>query len=126
MRIGQRHRPGLGAGAALAVVVLAAASGPAPGLAASVAAANGSGMAATAAIVSGSPPRHAGYALRHAGASADQGPVPQPQGARRPRQPRLPGAGFGGVLVAAMGTALAAGGWLLMVTASRRLRRRSR
>jgi hypothetical protein len=37
-----------------------------------------------------------------------------------------PGAGFDGMEVAAIGTGLAGGGWLLMLVAGRQLRRRSR
>lgn len=44
----------------------------------------------------------------------------------QPHQRRqLPAAGFDGILVAAIGTGLTGAGWLLMLTGSRRLRRRS-
>jgi predicted cobalt transporter CbtA len=42
------------------------------------------------------------------------------------QQQQLPEAGFDGILVAAIGTGLTGAGWLLMLTGSRRLRRRSR
>lgn len=42
------------------------------------------------------------------------------------QQRQLPEAGFDGILVAAIGTGLTGAGWLLMLTGSRRLRRRSR
>ncbi|HYK67589.1 MAG TPA: hypothetical protein VEV45_06550 [Streptosporangiaceae bacterium] len=42
------------------------------------------------------------------------------------QQRQLPDAGFDGILVAAIGTGLTGGGWLLMLAGSRRLRRRSR
>jgi hypothetical protein len=41
-------------------------------------------------------------------------------------QRQLPDAGFDGVLVAAIGAVLTGVGWLLMLTGSRRLKRRSR
>jgi len=41
-------------------------------------------------------------------------------------QRQLPDAGFDGILVAAIGAVLTGVGWLLMLTGSRRLRRRSR
>jgi hypothetical protein len=41
-------------------------------------------------------------------------------------QRQLPAAGFDGILVAAIGTGLTGAGWLLMLTGSRRMRRRSR
>jgi hypothetical protein len=41
-------------------------------------------------------------------------------------QHQLPAAGFDGILVAAIGTGLTGAGWLLMLTGSRRMRRRSR
>jgi hypothetical protein len=41
-------------------------------------------------------------------------------------QRQLPEAGFDGILVAAIGAGLTGAGWLLMLTGSRRLRRRSR
>ena len=45
----------------------------------------------------------------------------------QPHQERqLPEAGFDGILVTAIGTGLTGGGWLLMLTGSRWLRRRSR
>jgi hypothetical protein len=45
----------------------------------------------------------------------------------QPRQQRqLPEAAFDGILVAAIGAGLTGAGWLLMMTGSRRLRRRSR
>jgi predicted cobalt transporter CbtA len=45
----------------------------------------------------------------------------------QPHQERqLPEAGFDGILVAAIGAGLTGAGWLLMLTGSRRLRRRSR
>ncbi|MBO0830390.1 MAG: hypothetical protein J2P28_22345 [Actinobacteria bacterium] len=45
----------------------------------------------------------------------------------QPQQPsQLPDVGFDGVAVAAIGTGLTGAGWLLMMIASRRLRRRSR
>ena len=44
----------------------------------------------------------------------------------QPHQQQLPDAGFDGILVAAIGTGLTGGGWLLMLAGSRRLRRRSR
>lgn len=53
-------------------------------------------------------------------AAADTG-GDQPQ-----EQRRLPDAGFDGILVAAIGAGLTGAGWLLMLTGSRRLRRRSR
>jgi predicted cobalt transporter CbtA len=39
---------------------------------------------------------------------------------------QLPEAGFDGILVAAVGAGLTGAGWLLMLTGSRRIRRRSR
>jgi hypothetical protein len=42
------------------------------------------------------------------------------------QQRQLPEAGFDGILVAAIGAGLTGGGWLLMLTGSRRIRRRSR
>jgi predicted cobalt transporter CbtA len=42
------------------------------------------------------------------------------------QEQQLPEAGFDGILVAAIGTGLTGAGWLLMLTGSRRLRRRSR
>jgi hypothetical protein len=45
----------------------------------------------------------------------------QPHGQRQ-----LPEAGFDGILVAAIGAGLTGAGWLLMLTGSRRIRRRSR
>lgn len=45
---------------------------------------------------------------------------------QRARQPALPDAGFDGMLVAAIGTGLFGAGWLLMLVASRQLRRRYR
>jgi hypothetical protein len=42
------------------------------------------------------------------------------------QQRQLPEAGFDGIVVAAIGAGLTGGGWLLMLTGSRRLRRRSR
>lgn len=42
------------------------------------------------------------------------------------QQRQLPEAGFDGILVAAIGAGLTGAGWLLMLTGSRRLRRRSR
>jgi len=42
------------------------------------------------------------------------------------QQRQLPEAGFDGIVVAAIGTGLTGAGWLLMLTASRTLRRRSR
>ena len=42
------------------------------------------------------------------------------------QQRQLPKAGFDGIVVAAIGTGLTGAGWLLMLTGSRRLRRRSR
>ena len=48
----------------------------------------------------------------------------QPHQQRQQRQ--LPEAGFDGIVVAAIGAGLTGAGWLLMLTGSRRLRRRSR
>jgi predicted cobalt transporter CbtA len=42
------------------------------------------------------------------------------------QEQQLPEAGFDGIVVAAIGTGLTGAGWLLMLTGSRRLRRRSR
>jgi len=42
------------------------------------------------------------------------------------QQRQLPEAGFDGILVAAIGAGLTGAGWLLMLTGTRRLRRRSR
>jgi predicted cobalt transporter CbtA len=48
------------------------------------------------------------------------------RGGQPHQQQRLPEAGFDGILVAAIGTGLTGAGWLLMLTGSRRIRRRSR
>lgn len=56
-------------------------------------------------------------AARSAGAAVRDG---------QPQKRQLPEAGFDGILVAAIGTGLTGAGWLLMLTGSRRLRRRSR
>jgi microcystin-dependent protein len=47
-------------------------------------------------------------------------------GSQPHQQRQLPEAGFDGILVAAIGAGLTGAGWLLMLTGSRRLRRRSR
>jgi len=57
-----------------------------------------------------------GLARQSAQVTARPGPSAQP----------LRGAGFDGMLVAAIGTAVAGAGWLLLLAAGRRLRRRSR
>jgi predicted cobalt transporter CbtA len=62
-------------------------------------------------------PMHAAVAT----VTGDRGGQPHHQ---QPQQ--LPEAGFDGILVAAVGTGLTGAGWLLMLTGSRRLRRRSR
>jgi hypothetical protein len=46
--------------------------------------------------------------------------------AGRGHQQRLPDKGFDGMAVAAIGTGLVGGGWLVMLVGSRQLRRRSR
>jgi hypothetical protein len=46
-----------------------------------------------------------------------------PSPAPADRAARLPGTGFDGILVAAVGTALTVAGWLLLIAGSRRLRR---
>jgi hypothetical protein len=46
-----------------------------------------------------------------------------PSPAPADRAARLPGTGFDGILVAAVGTALTVPGWLLLIAGSRRLRR---
>ncbi len=67
------------------------------------------------------------------GAAARAVPIPAASapaaavGDGQPHQQRqLPEAGFDGILVAAVGAGLTGAGWLLMLTGSRRLRRRSR
>ena len=67
------------------------------------------------------------------GATDQAGPVPAASAAvvavrnGHPHEQRqLPDAGFDGILVAAIGAVLTGVGWLLMLTGSRRLRRRSR
>jgi hypothetical protein len=49
--------------------------------------------------------------------------APSPSPAPADRAARLPGTGFDGILVAAVGTALTVAGWLLLIAGSRRLRR---
>ena len=48
---------------------------------------------------------------------------PSPAASRRRRLKHLPDTGFDGIAVAAVGTALTAAGWLLLIAGSRRLRR---
>ncbi len=51
------------------------------------------------------------------------GRASSPSPAPADRAARLPGTGFDGILVAAVGTALTVAGWLLLIAGSRRLRR---
>ena len=67
-------------------------------------------------------PGAAGQAVPY---SATSGPAAG-RGGQPHQQRQLPEAGFDGILVAAIGTGLTGAGWLLMLTGSRRLRRRSR
>jgi hypothetical protein len=53
-------------------------------------------------------------------------PLHASRGGQPHQQRQLPAAGFDGILVAAIGAGLTGAGWLLMLTGSRRLRRRSR
>ncbi|MFZ0047062.1 MAG: hypothetical protein WAL16_14550 [Streptosporangiaceae bacterium] len=55
--------------------------------------------------------------VRAAGRASSPSPAPADRAAR------LPGTGFDGILVAAVGTALTVAGWLLLIAGSRRLRR---
>ena len=59
--------------------------------------------------------------LRTAAASGGTGSVTMLTAVAAP--PYLPGTGFDGMLVAAVGVALTAGGWLLLLLAGRRHRR---
>jgi hypothetical protein len=77
-------------------------------------------MASTAA--SGATPAHTSTAASHNAAVVTTGRSTGERG----HQQSLGSAGFDGMAVAAIGTGLTGAGWLLMLVASRQLRRRSR
>lgn len=81
----------------------------------------GPAMASTA--VAGATPAHPGAgAAAPRRAQVSTGRATDGQG----HQPELPGAGFDGMAVAAVGTGLTGAGWLLMLLAGRQRRRGSR
>jgi hypothetical protein len=127
---------GLGLTAALSIPIAAAAASPAaPRLTAHGAAHygaaheraaheraphDGSGLAGAAGL-DGAAGLAAGsgqaVSVRTTGGASSPSPAPADRAAR------LPGTGFDGILVAAVGTALTVAGWLLLIAGSRRLRR---
>jgi len=107
---------GLGLTAALSLpITAAAASAAAPRLSAAHerSAHDGSVLHGAAGLAAGSGQA---ASVRTAGRAS---PSPAPAD----RAARLPGTGFDGILVAAVGTALTVAGWLLLIAGSRRLRR---
>lgn len=107
-----------GAEAAGAVPSQAAASARAPSYAHQLGQVGGCGRYARPTIT--------GIRVAVASGAGSQARRPPEIAGAPPHPPRLQDSGSDGIVVAAIGTGLTGGGWLLMLLTSRRLRRRSR